>query len=137
MVYETSLFSKDDKIVQKTTIKNCTVSVEVLNEVLKKFPFNASVVRSSCDGKDKETVIFIKPSHLSDQFIPLDDAFVSLDTIQGIEVVIKKVVTNCQKASELLQELDNFIEALVKDCKPFGNETTESNKPTTKKECYL
>ena len=63
MVYETSLFSKDDKIVQKVTIRNCTVSVEVLNEVLKKFPFNASVVRSSCDGKDKETDINVYLNH--------------------------------------------------------------------------
>lgn len=135
--FETCLFSKDNEIVQKITVKGCTASAEMINSILKRFPFDASVIQSSCDGKDKETVIFIKPSHLSDQFIPLDDAFVSLDTIQGIEVVIKKVVTNCQKASELLQELDNFIEALVKDCKPFENETTEPNKPTTKKECYL
>lgn len=135
--FETCLFSKDNEIVQKITVKGCTTSAEMINSILKRFPFDASVIQSSCDGKDKETVIFIKPSHLSDQFIPLDDAFVSLDTIQSIEVVIKKVVTNCQKASELLQELDNFIEALVKDCKPFENETTESNKPTTKKECYL
>lgn len=131
--FETCLFSKDNEIVQKITVKGCIASVEMINSILKRLPFDTSVIQSSCDGKNKETVVFIKPSHLSDRFIPLDDAFVSLNTIQDIEVVIKKVVTNCQKASALLKELDNFTEALIKDCKPFKDEKSESNSSTTKK----
>lgn len=132
--FETCLFSKDNEIAQKITVKGCTASAEMINSILKRFPFDASVIQSSCNGKDKETVIFIKPSHLSDQFIPLDDAFVSLDTIQNIEVIIKEIITNCQRASNILQELDNSIKAFIKDCKQFEHETTESNKPTAKKE---
>lgn len=132
--FETCLFSKDNEIVQKITIEGCIASAEMINSILKRFPFDASVIQSSCDGKDKETVIFIKPSHLSDQFIPLDDAFVSLDTIQNIEAVIKEIITNCQRASALLRDLDNSIESIIKDCKSFKHETTKSNSSTAKKE---
>lgn len=131
--FETCLFSKDNEIVQKITIEGCIASAEMINSILKRFPFDASVIQNSCDGKDKETVIFIKPSHLSGQFIPLDDAFVSLDTIQNIEAVIKEIITNCQRVSALLRDLDNSIESIIKDCKSFKHETTESNKPTAKK----
>lgn len=131
--FETCLFSKDNEIVQKITIKGCIASAEMINSTLKRLPFGASVIQSSCNGKDKETVIFIKPSHLSDQFIPLDDAFVSLDTIQSIELVIKEMVTNCQRASALLQDLDNSIESIIKDCKQFKHEKSKSNSSTTKK----
>lgn len=122
MVYETSLFSKDDKIVQKVTIRNCTVSVEVLNEVLKKFPFNASVVRSSCDGKDKETVIYVYLNHE-----------VLLRTITGLAVIIQEAVAYCQRRNETLKTFEDAVKALIKDCKLFENETTESNSSTTKK----
>lgn len=126
MVYETSLFSKDDKIVQKTTIKNCTVSVEVLNEVLKKFPFNASVVRSSCDGKDKETVIYVYLNHE-----------VSFRTITGLAGIIQEAVAYCQRINETLKTFEDTVKALIKDCKLFENETTEPNSSTAKKEYYL
>lgn len=126
MVYETSLFSKDDKIVQKTTIKNCTVSVEVLNEVLKKFPFNASVVRSSCDGKDKETVIYVYLNHE-----------VSFRTITGLAGIIQEAVAYCQRINETLKTFEDTVKVLIKDCKLFENETTEPNSSTAKKECYL
>lgn len=122
MVYETSLFSKDDKIVQKTTIKNCTVSVEALNEVLKKFPFNASVVRSSCDGKDKETVIYVYLNHE-----------VSFRTITGLAVIIQEAVAYCQRINETLKTFEDAVKALIKDCKLFENETTEPNSSTAKK----
>lgn len=115
-------------IIQRITVEGCIASAEMINNVLKRLPFDASVVQSSCDKKNKETIIYITP--------PISNLLyqtVSLDTIQGIEVVIKKVVTNCQKASALLRELDNFTEALIKDCKPFENETTKSNSSTAKK----
>lgn len=115
-------------IVQQITVEGCIASAEMINNVLKRLPFDASVVQSSCDRKNKETVIFITPPLLTNQC-----TFVSLDTIQGIEVTIKKVVTNCQKASALLRELDNFTEALIKDYKPFEYETTKSNSSTAKK----
>lgn len=126
--FETGLFVKNNMIVQQITVEGCIASAEMINNVLKRLPFDASVVQSSCDRKNKETVIFITPPLLTNQY-----TFVSLDTIQGIAVVIKKVVTNCQKASALLRELDNFTEALIKDCKPFENETTKSNSSTAKK----
>lgn len=126
MVYETSLFSKDDKIVQKTTIRNCTVSVEVLNEILKKFPFNASVVRNSCDEKDKETVVYVYLNHE-----------VSFRTITGLAGIIQEAVAYCQRINETLKTFEDTVKALIKDYKPFEHETTESNTPTTKKECYL
>lgn len=122
MVYETSLFSKDDKIVQKTTIRNCTVSVEVLNEVLKKFPFNASVVRSSCDGKDKETVIYVYLNHE-----------VSFRTITGLTIIIQEAVAYCQRTNETLKTFEDTVKALIKDYKLFENETTEPNSSTAKK----
>lgn len=126
--FETSLFVKNNMIIQRITVEGCIASAEMINNVLKRLPFDASVVQSSCDKKNKETIIYITP--------PISNLLyqtVSLDTIQGIEVVIKKVVTNCQKASALLRELDNFTEALIKDCKPFENETTKSNSSTAKK----
>lgn len=131
--FETCLFSKDNEIVQKITVKGCTASAEMINSILKRLPFDASVIQSSCDGKDKETVIFIKPSYLSDQseFISLGDTLVSLDTIQGIESIIHDVITTCQRASNILRELDELIEEVVKDSKQ--HEATKSNKPTAKK----
>lgn len=127
--FETGLFVKNNMIMQRITVECCIASAEMINNVLKRLPFDASVVQSSRDGKNKETVIFITPP-ISDHLYQT----VSLDTIQGIEVTIKKVVTNCQKASKLLRELDNFTEALIKDCKPFEHETTKSNSSTAKKE---
>lgn len=126
--FETGLFVKNNMIMQQITVEGCIASAEMINNVLKRLPFDASVVQSSHDGKNKETVIFITPPLLTNQY-----TFVSLNTIQGIEVVIKKVVTNCQKASALLRELNNFTEALIKDCKPFEHETTKSNSSTAKK----
>ena len=85
--FETGLFVKNNMIMQQITVEGCIASAEMINNVLKRLPFDASVVQSSCDGKNKETVIFITPPLLTNQC-----TFVSLDTIQGIAVVIKKVI---------------------------------------------
>lgn len=121
LYYEKCLFSKDDKIVQKIAVRNCTASIEMLNHVLKKFPFNAYVVRSE-GKKGEETVVYI---HL--------DHEVSLRIVDNLAEIIEEVVYNCQQISGTLKTFDDTIDALVKDCKRFENEKTESNKPTTKK----
>mgnify|MGYP007127094306 FL=1 len=119
---DTCLSSKDNNIVQKTTIKGCTASAEMINSTLKRFPFDASVVQNSCDGKNKETIVYI---HLSHE--------VSLRIIDNLEEIIMNMMTDCERVNAALQEFDNTIEALVKDSKMFGNETTKSNSSTAKK----
>lgn len=127
LYYETSLFSKDNAIVQKITIKNCTARIEMINLMLKKFPFNnAYAMRSSCNGDDEETIIYI---YLNNE--------VSLGTVKGLDEIIGELAKNCQQIDEVSKQYKDAINALVKDCESLKNETTESNKPTAKKECYL
>lgn len=121
LFYEKGLFSKDNKIVQRIAVKNCTASVEVINETLKQFPFNAYVIREG-NGQDKRTVIYI---HL--------DHEVSLRTVDNLAEVIEEVVYNCQQISGTLETFQNTIKGLVKDCKPFKDEKSESDSSTTKK----
>lgn len=122
LYYKKDLFSKDNEIVQRIAVKNCTASIEVLNEMLKKFPFNAYVVRSGDNEKDKETVIYIHLGHI-----------VSLRTVDGLAEIIEEVIYKCDQISGTLKEFEDSIDALVKDCKPFENETTKSNSSTAKK----
>lgn len=119
LYYEKCLFSKDNKIVQRIAVKNCKASVEIINDALKQFPFNAYVIREG-NGQDKRTVIYI---HL--------DHEVSLRTVDNLAEVIEEVVYNCQQINETLKTFKNTIDALVKDCKPFVNETTKSDSSTT------
>lgn len=121
LYYEKCLFSKDNKIVQRIAVKNCEASVEIINETLKQFPFNAYVIREG-NGQDKRTVIYI---HL--------DHEVSLRTVDNLAEVIEEVVYNCQQISGTLKTFKDTIDALVKDCKPFEHEKSESDSSTTEK----
>lgn len=117
--YETCLFCKNNKIVQRVAIENCTASVERINKTLKQFPFNAYVIREG-NGQDKRTVIYI---HL--------DHEVLLKTVDILANIIESIVEACQEISETLKAFENTIKALVKDCKPFEDEKSESNSSTT------
>lgn len=119
LTFNSSILGKENKIVQKITIKDCVLNVEMINNVLKRFPFNTYVTR---DGDDKVTSIYIHHDHER-----------RLDELITINTAIQNAMYNCQCISSVLQELDKKIDALVDDCKLFVNETTESNKPTTKK----
>lgn len=119
--YKTCLFCKNNKIVQRTVIENCTASVERINETLKQFPFNAYVVREG-DGKDKRTVVY---THLNHEVL--------LTTVDNLANIIEDIIEACQQMSETLKTFEDTIEVLVKDCKPFENEKSESDSSTTKK----
>lgn len=121
LFYEKGLFSKDNKIVQRIAVKNCTASVEVINETLKQFPFNAYVIHEG-NGQDKRTVIYINLDHE-----------VSLRTVDNLAEVIEEVVYNCQQISGTLETFQNTIKGLVKDCKPFEDEKSKSDSSTAKK----
>ncbi len=128
LTFNTSILSKEDTIVQKITVKNCITDVEMLYHTLKKFPFNAYVTRSENDENSsvKETFIYIHHNHE-----------VSFDTLSTTGTIVRDIIVNCQNICLKLSEFNNAIDALAKDCKQFEHETTESNKPTAKKECYL
>lgn len=119
--YETCLFCKNNKIVQRVAIENCTADVEVINETLKQFPFHAYVMRES-NGENKQTVIYIYHDHE-----------VLLKTVDILANIIEDIVEACQQMSETLKTFKDTIEVLVKDCKPFEDEKSESNSSTTKK----
>nr|UWD62781.1 MAG: hypothetical protein [Bacteriophage sp.] len=112
LTFNSSILGKEDKIVQKITIKGCISNVETINDVLKRFPFNAYVTR---DGNDKATFVYIHHDHE-----------MQLAELVTINTAIQNAIYNCQ-------ELDKIIDALVDDCKQFKHETTEPNTPTTKK----
>lgn len=91
----------------------------MINNTLKRFPFNVYVTR---DGDDKATFVYIHHDHE-----------MRLTDLITINTAIQNAIYNCQCISSKLQELDKMIDALVDDCKRFGYEATESNKPTAKK----
>lgn len=124
LTFNTSILSKEDTIVQKITVKNCITDVEMLYHTLKKFPFNAYVTRSENDENSsvKETFIYIHHNHE-----------VSFDTLSTTGTIVRDIIVNCQNICLKLSEFNNAIDALAKDCKQFGYEATESNKPTAKK----
>lgn len=119
--YKTCLFCKNNKIVQRVAIENCTASVEKINKTLKQFPFHAYVMREG-NGENKQTVIYIYHDHE-----------VLLKTIDNLANVIESIVEACQEISEASKTFKYNIDALVKDCKPFEHEKSESNSSTTKK----
>lgn len=119
LTFNSSILGKEDKIVQKITIKGCISNVEMINNTLKRFPFNVYVTR---DGDDKTTFVYIHHDHE-----------MRLTDLITINTAIQNAIYNCQCISSKLQELDKMIDALVDDCKRFGYEATESNKPTAKK----
>ena len=119
LTFNSSILGKEDKIVQKIIIKGCISNVEMINNTLKRFPFNVYVTR---DGDDKTTFVYIHHDHE-----------MRLTDLITINTAIQNAIYNCQCISSKLQELDKMIDALVDDCKRFGYEATESNKPTAKK----
>lgn len=118
LTFNSNILGKEDKIVQKITIKGCISNVEMINDVLKRFPFNAYVTR---DGDNKATFIYIHHDHE-----------MQLAKLITINTAIQNAIYNCQCISSKLQELDKMINTLD-DCKQFKHETTEPNTPTAKK----
>lgn len=122
LFFNTNLLVDNLHIIQKITIENCTASINLINDMLKRFPFNAYVVQNKDEKLAKKTIVYV---HLKDN--------VRFDSIETIQNVIVEVITCCQQTAELLEEQSTIINALIKDCKPFENETTKSNSSTTKK----
>lgn len=122
LLFNTNLLADNLHIIQKITIENCTASINLINDILKRFPFNAYVVQNTDKKLVKKTIIYV---HLKDN--------VRFDSIETIQNVILEVITHCQQTSELLEEQSAIINALIKDCKPFKDEKPESDSSTTEK----